>query len=114
MIKNSSRQKQREWEWRQRAVSYTSSEQLCLPGKLSAVWQCRKYLVRVTQFLDGTVLLSIEDAACRHSWRDMQRIKNDLLGEQWAAVEVYPPQSLVVDDANIYHLWCTPRQLRIG
>lgn len=35
-------------------------------------------------------------------------------GAHWAGVEVYPPQPLVVDEANFYHLWCTPRKLRIG
>jgi hypothetical protein len=44
----------------------------------------------------------------------MMRIKNELLGEQWAGVEVYPRANLVVDTDNIYHLWCTPRQLRVG
>ena len=37
-----------------------------------------------------------------------------MLGVQWAGVEVYPPQRLVVDYVNFYHLWCTPRKLQIG
>ena len=37
-----------------------------------------------------------------------------MLGERWAAVEVYPPQHLVVDVANLYHLWCTSEKLRVG
>lgn len=68
----------------------------------------------VGMFPDGTAVLSILDRACCHSWRDMQRIKNDVLGEHWAAVEVYPRESQVFDKANVYHLWCTPEPLRIG
>jgi hypothetical protein len=114
MIKNSLRQKQRDWEWRQLAVPEALANDPSTGGRLSALWRCRKYVALVTSFLDGTALLTIADPACRHSWQDMQRIKNDVLGEQWAGVEVYPPQRLVVDKANFYHLWCTPRKLRIG
>jgi hypothetical protein len=39
------------------------------------------------------------------SWRDLQRIKNDLLGPECEAVELYPAESRLVDTANQYHLW---------
>jgi|PlaIllAssembly_1097288.scaffolds.fasta_scaffold44816_6 hypothetical protein len=38
-------------------------------------------------------------------WDVLQRIKNDLLGVDATAVEVFPPQSDVVNEANIRHLW---------
>lgn len=115
MIKNSVRRKQREWEWQHCAVPAELSEPPAFTGrKITAVWRCRKYSVLVWQFPDDTAHLMINDPTCRHSWQDMMRIKNDVLGEDWAAVEVYPPKSLVVDAANMYHLWCTRRQLRIG
>lgn len=41
----------------------------------------------------------------RPSWPEMQRIKNELAGPDATAVEVYPPQREVVDDANMYHIW---------
>jgi hypothetical protein len=41
----------------------------------------------------------------RPTWWEMQRIKNELCGEEWTAVEVYPPQAEVVDEADMYHLW---------
>ena len=40
-----------------------------------------------------------------HDWRDLQRIKNDLLGPEHEAVELYPAESRRVDLANQYHLW---------
>ena len=40
-----------------------------------------------------------------HDWRDLQRIKNELCGTERQAVEIYPPESLLVDSANQYHLW---------
>lgn len=38
-------------------------------------------------------------------WRDLQRIKNELIGEEYEAVELYPAESRKVDTSNQYHLW---------
>ena len=40
-----------------------------------------------------------------HDWRDLQQIKNMLVGEETEAVELYPAESRLVDTANQYHLW---------
>ena len=40
-----------------------------------------------------------------HDWRDLQEIKNALVGPEHEAVELYPAESRVVDSANQYHLW---------
>lgn len=47
----------------------------------------------------------------RPTWWEAQRIKNDLAGEDATAVEVYPPQTEVVDEADMYHLWVLPEPL---
>lgn len=39
-------------------------------------------------------------------WRDKQRIKNEILGPEIEAVELFPAESRLVDTANQYHLWC--------
>ncbi len=39
-------------------------------------------------------------------WRHMQQIKNEILGPEAEAVELYPAESRLVDTANQYHLWC--------
>lgn len=46
------------------------------------------------------------DRSPRHDWREMQRIKNELCGPEYWAIEFYPPESKVVDTANQYHLYC--------
>ena len=109
MIKNSVKRKDRDWDWQRINVP-----QLALASDSSVAWRCRKYLAWINRFPDGTVLLSIGDPARRHNWQDIMRIKREMLGEHWAGVEVYPSDDLVVDHADAYHLWCTPRQLRIG
>ena len=45
----------------------------------------------------------------RPTWLEAQRIKNEIAGVDATAVEVYPPQSEVVDDADAYHLWVLPQ-----
>jgi hypothetical protein len=40
-----------------------------------------------------------------HDWRDLQEIKNMLVGEENEACELYPAKSRTVDTANQYHLW---------
>lgn len=47
----------------------------------------------------------------RPTWWEMQRIKNELAGEQATAVEVYPPQAEVVDGADMFHFWVMPEAL---
>lgn len=42
------------------------------------------------------------DAQPIRSWNDMQRIKNEIFGEESFAIEFYPKESLKVDDANMY------------
>jgi hypothetical protein len=53
------------------------------------------------------VHLSIKarDKSARHDWRDMQRIKNEIVGPEHEAVELFPAESRLVDGANQYHLY---------
>ncbi len=64
--------------------------------------------------LDGTptgfpemVWLSIKryDRKPIHDWRDFQSIKNQVIGKEHDALEIYPKESRLVDMANQYHLW---------
>jgi hypothetical protein len=41
-------------------------------------------------------------------WRHFQNIKNDILGPECEAVELYPAESRLVDCANKFHLWGFP------
>jgi hypothetical protein len=57
--------------------------------------------------------ITTHDQQARHDWREMQRIKNELVGENVEAVELYPSENRMVDNANWYHLFCFPR-LAVG
>jgi hypothetical protein len=51
----------------------------------------------------------IDNQPCR-DWRDFQRLKNELLGPEVEAVELYPAEGRRVDAANQYHIWAFPGQ----
>lgn len=38
-------------------------------------------------------------------WREKQRIKNELFGEEKQAIEFFPKQSELIDGAYMYHIW---------
>jgi len=39
------------------------------------------------------------------NWRHFQQIKNEIVGAEYEAIELFPAQSRLVDCANEYHLW---------
>jgi len=55
-----------------------------------------------------------QDRGVRHDWRHFQRIKNQLCGPEWEAMEIYPAESRLVDGANQFHLWCFPFRIGMG
>jgi len=76
------------------------------------VWINDKYQVDVTRGIKSpswpdmihlSIKLLTEDPI--HDWRDLQAIKNTLVGEENEAVELYPAESRLVDMANRFHLW---------
>jgi len=54
------------------------------------------------------VHLSIKanDKRCVRDWRDMQRIKNELVGPEAEGLELYPAESRLMDEANQFHIYC--------
>lgn len=45
------------------------------------------------------------DRAPIQNWRHLQQIKNDVCGKQYTAIEIYPAEKNLIDQANQYHLW---------
>lgn len=39
-------------------------------------------------------------------WRDLQRIKNEILGPEAEGIEIFPAESRLNDTANQYFMWC--------
>jgi|21_taG_2_1085346.scaffolds.fasta_scaffold00304_49 hypothetical protein len=68
-----------------------------------------KVTMRDVPWADGFILrhLSVThtDGGTGRDWRDYQQIKNDLIGKECEAVELYPADSRLVDSADSFHLW---------
>lgn len=64
----------------------------------------------------GWVHLSVRrnDRTAIHDWRDLQRVKNDCVGAEREAVELYPAESRLIDCANQFHLWVLPEGTGVG
>jgi hypothetical protein len=45
------------------------------------------------------------DGQAVKSWWDFQQIKNEVLGADYEAVELYPADDRLIDTGNEYHLW---------
>lgn len=73
------------------------------------VWINDLYQVQVRPFDNAGLLhLNIRRRDGAHDirdWRHFQRIKNEILGPEAEAVELYPAESRLVDTSNKFHLW---------
>lgn len=47
------------------------------------------------------------------SWPDKQWIKDQLVGRERVAIEVFPSADDVIDAANMYHLWVLPKGMAL-
>jgi hypothetical protein len=59
------------------------------------------------------IMIRRHDQKTTVSWMHKQRIKNELFGEEFTALEVFPPESKLFDEANIYHLWIFPPDIEV-
>lgn len=81
--------------------------------KKEVLYRSEHYQVAVdknpTHGFKGLIIwhLSIKrlDKAPIMDWRDLQDIKNKLVGPEHEAIQLFPAESRCVDSANQYHLW---------
>ncbi len=52
------------------------------------------------------------DGATNFPWQDLQRIKNEIYGAEMVAVEVFPAESDLVDEANMRWLFALPTAVK--
>lgn len=66
-----------------------------------------RYQVMVRPSGSDMTYLSIKrlDQRPIRSWRDLQRIKNELVGPECEGLEMFPAESRLLDSANQYHLF---------
>lgn len=72
------------------------------------------YTVQAFRYGENIVFgIRRHDQGTNVGWADKQRVKNELFGPNVQAIEFFPPESELVDDANIYWLWI-PKDLLTG
>jgi hypothetical protein len=78
-------------------------------------WRTRTYFVCAHRNHDneiGLVSIRRHDWKPCSDWRDKQAIKNQIVGPEWEAAELYPAESRVQDQGNWSHLWVMPKGRR--
>lgn len=83
------------------------------PPWMTRVFKNNRYVVMINDNAPMTGgITAIRAMVQRHDdkpipshWREMQAIKSELFGPEVLAVEYYPPESELMDCANIYWLW---------
>lgn len=93
------------------------------PPECQKVWRSCKYLVQLYVTPEpGVLRLSVSRAKLGVqgrwqdglSWDELQAIKREVGFGDAYAIEVYPRDRDLVNDANMRHLWLLPKPLRIG
>lgn len=87
-------------------IAKEDAERIVIEEAKGKYYKNDTYQVRITN--EGSFIhLSIKrlDREPIHDWRDLQTIKNELVGADCEAVELYPAESRLVDTSNQYHLY---------
>lgn len=102
-----------DWEWR----NYVVGHPLAVPGLKKACLN-NKYSVQFFEQYTGWgtiehLIIRRHDSKPVRSWADMQRIKNELVGSDRTAVELFPAEKDLADEGNLYHLWVLPLSVKL-
>lgn len=82
-------------------------------GDLQSFWKNNIYSVQIYRRATkrGVALQLVvrrHDEEEIQGWDDLQRVKNELAGPDRVAVEIYPPQHELMDQAPLRHLFVLP------
>lgn len=90
----------------------------CMIGKIVMLFRSRQFLAQLYEEPNGVLRLSVNRSMTDKqgdrwidgiTWDQLQQVKAECgFGDQWA-VEVYPPESDIVNVANVRHLWLLPQ-----
>lgn len=102
----------RPWEELRHATLPSREGMTTIKGSVASCWINDRYQVVREQFEseafgETMVYLSIKrrDKRPVRDWRHLQQIKNELIGDECEAFEIFPASSRLVDEANQFHLW---------
>ena len=94
------------------SISREDAEKIVERNRQERVFRSRDWQVHIQPVDGGGDWPDMLHLNCRrtdrescHDWRELQMIKNILVGPEHEAVELYPAESRLTDTANNYHLW---------
>lgn len=61
-----------------------------------------------------TLAIYNHDRSAMRDWREFQKIKNEICGEETIGFEFYPPESVVLDNANVFIMYVLPKSDDLG
>lgn len=107
------------WEWRDHTASHEFQRANAAPygihvppglkrACLNQVYSVMFFEVVTPWGFVDHLMIRRHDGDTLVTWVDKQRIKDELVGTERTAVEVYPARGDLVDGANLYHLWVLP------
>lgn len=89
-----------------------------IPKGMTRAFKNTRYVVMVYDNSPVTTGTAIRVMVQKHNdtpilnhWSEIQKIKNEIFGEETVAVEYYPAKSQLIDDHNIYWIWIFPENV---
>jgi hypothetical protein len=125
MARRPKQQKTKAWQPMQRGILNPRYVETVYDGKIPdgirvEVWSNDTYEATVEHHLteDGEewayITLKRYDRHAVRDWRHLQSIKNEVTDPEREAMELFPAESRLMDEANQYHLWVLPVGAEIG
>lgn len=112
-----------DWEWRDHLMTPAWADRIAKSGTPAPNGIRRACLNKIYVVMFFTkespwgmidhLMIRRQDAGTDVPWADKQRIKSELIGEDRTALEVFPARDDLVDQANIYHLWVLPKDMKL-
>jgi len=87
-------------------------------GELDRCYRQNRKYVAMSRLIE-TEIGEVEHICIRNAdntdipWAEKQRIKNELAGRKRTAIEVFPSEDRLVDQAGMYHLWILPESYNL-
>lgn len=80
------------------------------------VWANDTYEATVEHYDEGWAYITLKrfDRHAIRDWRHLQSIKNEVTDPEREALEIFPAESRLMDEANQYHLWVLPAGEALG
>jgi hypothetical protein len=86
-----------------------------IPYGMTRAYRNTRYTVMVydntrvtTGFAIKVLIQKHDDTPILNHWSELQKIKNEIFGEDITAIEYYPTVENLIDKHNIYWLWIYP------